>query len=126
MDTFERNAARTLAIAYAAYLEAIAKMDHDSTACWSRHLLEAQRASGVTIIQPDALLYWLTGDREAIQRMAAQSKARVVIEHMPPPDDDNGPSPNDRVTASAPAPRKPSPGAANDLSSRASAFFGAR
>lgn len=136
MDTFERNAARILAVAYNAYLEA-SVVKHDDASCrvWARLLLRAQRDTGIELLSPDSLLYWLTGDAVATRKavvihrddalcepgaeLAAElGKARAAQSG----DDDGGAL----VPAPKPIPRKPSPGASVSPAASAAAFFATR
>jgi hypothetical protein len=110
MDTFERDAARMLAVSYNAYMEYMGKPDCDKAArFWGRMLAEAQRKTGIEILSTVSLLY--ADDKASIEARAA---ARAHAARNPDTvafdagDGDGGAL----VPAPVPAPRKPSPGVA--------------
>jgi hypothetical protein len=66
--------AKTLAVCYAAYLEAYNLSDHGGTVCWGDMLIEAQTLTGVTLIS-ESTLRIVVG---AARRRAAGDTLRVV------------------------------------------------
>ena len=124
MDTYERNASRMLAVAFNAYMEAMHSRDDGAMVRWAKRLLEAQRGTGIELLDPLTLLYPLTGEESAIKTTIAIVRASDPgpMARVTPEDGYGGPS-KSGVVAGAPAPRKPSPGAANDIGARAAAFM---
>lgn len=128
MDTCERNAVRSLVTSYCAYVEAINAGDTTRMMSWAKCLIEAQRGSGIEMIDPITLLYPLTGDGRQVKAHVANER---WIEAMAseltsvPSSDDDGPS-KLGVRSATPLPRKPSPGAANPLGAQAAAYFANR
>jgi hypothetical protein len=109
MDTFERDAARMLAVSYNAYMEYMDKPDCEKAArFWGKLLLEAQRKTGIELLTTVAALY--ADDKASIEARAA---ARAHAARNPDTvafdagEGDGGAL----VPAPVPPPRKPSPGA---------------
>jgi hypothetical protein len=110
MDTFERDAARMLAVSYNAYMEYMDKPDCDKAArFWGRLLAEAQRKTGIEILSTVSLLY--ADDKASIEARAA-ARVRATVAFDAAPDGDAGGDGGALVPAPVPQPRKPSPGVA--------------
>lgn len=130
MDTFERNAVRSLVTSYAAYLEALNAGDTMRLMSWGKALIEAQRASGIEMLPTVTLLYPLTGDDSAVRKHVnderwVEAMANELTSVPDTPADDTGPSKLGVISA-APLPRKSSPGAANALGQAAATYFANR
>lgn len=124
MDTFERNAARTLAIAYHAYMNA----GPDNWQPWAKLLIQAQRDSGVELLPVSSLLYGQQHDAESAADVAPApviEPSRGVLRSQSGmiEGDDSGDG-GALVPAPKPAPRKPSPGAS--IAAQAAKFYAAR
>ena len=136
MDTFERNAARNLAVSYNAYLEAsLGNQPIERIRTWARLLLRCQRETGIELIDTDRLLYPASGPskatveilRDGVEGDAAPEGADSRLDAFDRMSNDYqaakyGPDDGGALVPSPkPLPRKPSPGAS--VASQAAAFY---